>query len=365
MRIRTIKPSFFKDDRLAACSPLARILFAGLWCMADRNGCLVDRPQIIKVEALPHDVCDIVALLDELAAGAHPFIKRYEVAGTRYIIIPGFTTHQRITGTEATNPAVIPMPLEASPRKQRGSIKETLRKQRGSTEETQEGKGREGKGEEAVPVSPPDTPDPTPRPTPPGWPADVCRQDRWLDLWARHCAGRGKLVGVAFLSPLQIAGLLRIAKPEAWWAEALQRVGESRFLRGEVKAFVATPRTLLERGPEQATKAHAGDYSDTKAQASAVVASTGRDPKTVEPRDYTHAKPLVGTRPPADLFAALGLPEPDSPASGKVTASTKRSALRAVVRAPPTAEEHAQVLLLDHGFPLKPAHDEEPQCEST
>jgi len=52
-RARNIKPGFFKNDQLAECHPLARLLFAGLWCEADRAGRLKDRPKRLKVECLP------------------------------------------------------------------------------------------------------------------------------------------------------------------------------------------------------------------------------------------------------------------------------------------------------------------------
>lgn len=93
MRARNIKPGFFKSDDLAECSPLARLLFAGLWCLADREGRLRDRPKRIKAEALPYDECDVDALLDELQRRG--FIIRYESDGLRCIWIPTFLLHQR------------------------------------------------------------------------------------------------------------------------------------------------------------------------------------------------------------------------------------------------------------------------------
>ena len=65
-RLRTLKPGFFLDDELADCPPLTRLLFAGLWVIADREGRLEDRPKRIKTETLPYDDCDVDAMLDEL-----------------------------------------------------------------------------------------------------------------------------------------------------------------------------------------------------------------------------------------------------------------------------------------------------------
>lgn len=91
-RARNIKPGFFTNDVLAEASPLARILFAGLWCFADREGRLQDRPKKIKAEILPYDQCDADELLKSLESLG--FILRYEVEGTRFIQVLNFNKHQ-------------------------------------------------------------------------------------------------------------------------------------------------------------------------------------------------------------------------------------------------------------------------------
>lgn len=93
MRARNIKPGFFTNDDLAACQPLARLVFAGLWCLADRLGRLADKPLRIKAQVLPYDNCDIDSLLAELAR--HGFILRYTASdGCKYIQVNGFLKHQ-------------------------------------------------------------------------------------------------------------------------------------------------------------------------------------------------------------------------------------------------------------------------------
>lgn len=92
MRSRNLKPEFFTNEHLLQCEPLARILFEGLWCMADRNGYLEDRPYKIKIKILPADNCDINSLLDQL--NKHKLIIRYSVSGQNYIFIPKFSKHQ-------------------------------------------------------------------------------------------------------------------------------------------------------------------------------------------------------------------------------------------------------------------------------
>lgn len=91
-RARNLKPGFFKNELLAECPPLARILFQGLWCEADREGRLEDRPKRLKAEYLPYDNCDADALLGELVARG--FIVRYESNGCRYIAVLAFSKHQ-------------------------------------------------------------------------------------------------------------------------------------------------------------------------------------------------------------------------------------------------------------------------------
>ena len=91
MRARSIKPGLFKNEELADCPLVARYLFTGLWCMADREGRLEDRPRRIKIELLPYDDCDVNELLDTLQPHS---IVRYSVNGNRYIQVLNFSKHQ-------------------------------------------------------------------------------------------------------------------------------------------------------------------------------------------------------------------------------------------------------------------------------
>jgi hypothetical protein len=100
MRARNIKPGFFTNEDLVECEPLARILFAGLWCIADRDGRLEDRPRKIKLEILPADDCNVEVLLDQLKS--RNFIARYEVDGRRCIQILKFDEHQNPHPKEKT-----------------------------------------------------------------------------------------------------------------------------------------------------------------------------------------------------------------------------------------------------------------------
>jgi hypothetical protein len=97
-RTRSIKPSFFKNEFLAECEPMARLLFAGLWTLADSQGRLECRPLRIKAELFPYDNCDIVSLLGQLEARG--FVVAYRVGDRNYLEIPTFTEHQRCHPSE-------------------------------------------------------------------------------------------------------------------------------------------------------------------------------------------------------------------------------------------------------------------------
>lgn len=146
-RIRTIKPSFFKNELIADLQMTSRLLFIGLWTLADREGRLEDRPKRIKAEIFPYDNVDVDDQLSRLQSAG--FILRYspeaitELGEMKVIQIINFTKHQRITGSEADTESEYPECTQATPRKQLGNTLETPRTT-----------GREGKGRERSIVYP-------------------------------------------------------------------------------------------------------------------------------------------------------------------------------------------------------------------
>lgn len=91
-RARNIKPGFFRNADLAELPYEARLLFIGLWTIADRSGRMEDRPKQIKMELFPADSLDVDALLDQLAAIG--MVARYSHDGKRYLQVVNFAKHQ-------------------------------------------------------------------------------------------------------------------------------------------------------------------------------------------------------------------------------------------------------------------------------
>jgi hypothetical protein len=91
-RARNIKPGFFRNADLVELPFEARLLFIGLWTIADRKGRLEDRPKQIKMELFPADNLDCDELLNELEKIG--VVARYQHGETRYLQVVNFDKHQ-------------------------------------------------------------------------------------------------------------------------------------------------------------------------------------------------------------------------------------------------------------------------------
>jgi len=106
-RRRMLNPMFFLDPDVAMLSPWARLLFESLWCLADREGRLEDKPKRILIQTFPFDKdINIEGHLSELVE--QEFIQRYKANGKDYIQIRSFLTHQNPHPKET--PSKIPPP---------------------------------------------------------------------------------------------------------------------------------------------------------------------------------------------------------------------------------------------------------------
>lgn len=92
-RARLLKPGFFQNEVLAELPYEGRLLFQGLWTLADREGRLEDRPKRIKAAVFPFDIVAIDDLLAGLAE--RDFIVRYHAEAVAVIQITTFNDHQK------------------------------------------------------------------------------------------------------------------------------------------------------------------------------------------------------------------------------------------------------------------------------
>jgi hypothetical protein len=108
-RSRNIKPAFFKNEVLAGLPFEYRLLFIGIWTIADRAGRFEDRPLRIKMEVFPADNVDVDAGLKALHDNG--FILRYSIEGQKYCQVLAWH-HQNPHIKEAKS--TIPAPCEYS-----------------------------------------------------------------------------------------------------------------------------------------------------------------------------------------------------------------------------------------------------------
>lgn len=101
-RARNIKPSFFQNEHLAEISPLGRLLFIGLWTLADYRGCMEWRPKRVKAQLFPYENCDVEKLAIKLDNSG--FIRFYSEAQKLYIKIVNFEKHQNPHKNERDRP---------------------------------------------------------------------------------------------------------------------------------------------------------------------------------------------------------------------------------------------------------------------
>lgn len=111
MRIRTIKPEFFRHEELYDLEketglPI-RVAYAGLWCAADREGRFAWKVRTLKSLVLPFDDVDFSRVLHALTTRG--FLKCYRCNDEWYGVIPSFKTHQfvnpREKGSEIPDPS--------------------------------------------------------------------------------------------------------------------------------------------------------------------------------------------------------------------------------------------------------------------
>lgn len=137
-RIRTIKPSFWKDQKLGKMKRDVRLMFIGLWNLADDEGVIHADASIVRSELFAFDedlrVNTIQGWLDQLTESR--MIVPFTFNGEGYYVIRNFKVHQVINRPQESK-----IPLEI--------IKNTLSEHSVNGHGTiTAGREEEGKGKE-------------------------------------------------------------------------------------------------------------------------------------------------------------------------------------------------------------------------
>lgn len=91
-RARNIKPGFFGNELLAELPFEFRLLFIGLWTLADRAGRLEYRPKKIRAALFPFDSVDVERGVEQLCK--YGFAVMYEMGGKLVLQIANWEKHQ-------------------------------------------------------------------------------------------------------------------------------------------------------------------------------------------------------------------------------------------------------------------------------
>ena len=100
MRIRTIKPEFWRSDDITALDWPTRLLFIGLWSYVDDNGVGIDDERRVTADLFGLED-DPIAIRDMVRDGLatlsrRSLIVRYEVGGKRWLAVVKWADHQKI-----------------------------------------------------------------------------------------------------------------------------------------------------------------------------------------------------------------------------------------------------------------------------
>ena len=95
-RRRIIDPDFWTDEEISSLSPMARLLYIGLWGICDDNyATFPNRPNWIKMQIFPYQKnVDITKLLNEIIKIGK--ILPFEHEKKSYLFIKNFFKHQVI-----------------------------------------------------------------------------------------------------------------------------------------------------------------------------------------------------------------------------------------------------------------------------
>lgn len=156
MRIRSIKPEFWRSPDVAELSIEDRLLWIGLWSYVDDNGVGKDRAPVIAADLFAFDLAtDAPETLARVSRGLQNLseggrITRYTIDGEHWLCVNNWSRHQRI---DKPNKARYPSPASANA-EIRESVAEPSRDLRETPAPGTEEQGNRGTEEQSLLVIP-------------------------------------------------------------------------------------------------------------------------------------------------------------------------------------------------------------------
>ena len=107
MRIRTIRPEFYKSDSISQISWDARLVFMCLWSYVTDNGVGRDNVRLIRGECFPMEDDSVLPRIESALKELEQVgcIIRYQWEGKKLLCVPNFRKYQHIT-----KPGTMPYP---------------------------------------------------------------------------------------------------------------------------------------------------------------------------------------------------------------------------------------------------------------
>lgn len=93
-RQRIIHPEFWTSEDMIPLSPIARLLFIGIWTFADDDGRIPFKVISLKCQIFPMDNIDVVPLVEELLSIG--VVTEYSFEGDKYLVVKSWSKHQKI-----------------------------------------------------------------------------------------------------------------------------------------------------------------------------------------------------------------------------------------------------------------------------
>lgn len=140
MRIRTVKPEFWSDQKIRRLSLPARLLYIATWNMADDDGNLTWDADYVRASVFMSDPdVDVAHVMAELEQAGR--VQPYEVDGCTFAHLPNFGEHQAINRPSKWKNPPPPTPLTEDSMSAPAPVTEGSHL---------EGKGREGNRQTSV-----------------------------------------------------------------------------------------------------------------------------------------------------------------------------------------------------------------------